>query len=403
MVMAAVFPWVALTPPETAGQQALPESPAPALEPSPQTAPVSIAADAIMPSEPMAEAMPAPDIGVLFRITRAAKPAADAVAASADTDQRDAASTEPVHTEADIDAAIVRDPSPVASLEAIDPMRLVFGIDDEPPQPPSYLFATIHFGSEAEQGINYADLAERISSSKTFVNEIDGDAPWLAEYADYRWMAVDSPLSRMIGRDSFDMARALLPSQRVQDLERSKPWAVLALLEARGESGHNDSMDSRLQRIAAEHGLPIVHLETMAEQLQALDCVPANEQAEVLRQRLAKPWVLTLESDRAMRFYRSQNLMAWMEDLDRLDGLDEYAKPIEHRARLCLLEARNQRWLPIIEGLLQQGPSFIAVGAMHIAGPDGLVAALRRAGWRVEAESFSPRLPPMPTIGQPGE
>jgi uncharacterized protein YbaP (TraB family) len=104
-----------------------------------------------------------------------------------------------------------------------------------------------------------------------------------------------------------------------------------------------------------------------------------------LQDRLQASWVLRIESAQAMAYYRARTLERWLADIDRMDGLSEDAKAIEQRARRCLLEDRNARWIGQLETLFQDGPSFVAVGAVHLVGPDGLIAALRRNGYQVEA------------------
>lgn len=251
--------------------------------------------------------------------------------------------------------------------------------------PASYLLATIHFGTPEEQGIDYAELERTLAGVETFVNEANLDETWKPEYDDYRWLPVESPLSNMVGKDGFAKARALLPNVRPQDLDRMKPWSVLALLEARGESGGEATMDARLQRIAAASGKRVLHLESLEQQLQALDCVPAAEHVRVLDERLRASWILRIESAQAMAWYRARNLEAWLADIDRMEGLSDEARAIEQRARRCLLEDRNARWIGQLETLFQDGPCLVAVGAVHLVGPEGLLAALRRDGYRVEA------------------
>ena len=58
---------------------------------------------------------------------------------------------------------------------------------------------------------------------------------------------------------------------------------------------------------------------------------------------------------------------------------------IEQRSRRCLLEERNARWIGQLETLFQDGPCLVAVGAVHLVGAEGLIAALRRDGYTVEA------------------
>ncbi|WP_256645135.1 TraB/GumN family protein [Thermomonas paludicola] len=249
----------------------------------------------------------------------------------------------------------------------------------------SYLLGTIHFGTPQEQGIDYDVLGKLLVDADSFVNEADVESPWKPEYDAYRWLAPETPLGGMISKDSLQKAQALLPAVRLQDLQRMKPWALLALLEARGESGSDATMDARLQQVARSAGKRLVHLETLEQQLQALDCVPSAEQAQVLEQRLRKSWILRIESAEAMAFYRSRNLDAWLDSIDRMEGLDETARAIEQRSRMCLLEDRNARWIGPLETLFQDGPGFVAVGAVHLVGPDGLIARLRRDGFKVEA------------------
>lgn len=250
---------------------------------------------------------------------------------------------------------------------------------------PSYVLGTIHFGTPEEQGIDYAQIETLMGETETFVNEANLDEAWKPEYDGYRWLPMETSLTGMIGKDAIARANALLPQVRPQDLQRMKPWSVLALLEARGESGGEATMDARLQRMASGAGKRMAHLETLEQQLQALDCVPAPEHSMVLAERLRASWILRVESAEAMSFYRGRNLEAWLASIDKMEGLGDQAKAIEQRSRRCLLEERNARWIGQLETLFQDGPCLVAVGAVHLAGVDGLLAALRRDGYRIEA------------------
>ncbi|MBN1142327.1 MAG: TraB/GumN family protein [Deltaproteobacteria bacterium] len=49
-----------------------------------------------------------------------------------------------------------------------------------------------------------------------------------------------------------------------------------------------------------------------------------------------------------------------------------------------LFVARNRAWLPVLEGYLRSPePELVLVGAGHLVGPDGLVAQLKKRGYRV--------------------
>jgi uncharacterized protein YbaP (TraB family) len=50
-----------------------------------------------------------------------------------------------------------------------------------------------------------------------------------------------------------------------------------------------------------------------------------------------------------------------------------------------ILTQRNNNWLKKLPVLMKEGTCFIAVGALHLAGPIGLVNQLRKAGYTVKA------------------
>lgn len=339
-------------------------------------------ASAVLPVE---AAVPALAIGatrgVLFRIIPPEPTTLPAESAIAGTiNAVDVARTNAANAASNSDSVSTAGSPESASSEPVSPVGALVQAQLKP----SYLLGTIHFGTPEEQGIDYGILEKVLADVDTFVNEANLDEPWKPDYDDFRWLSPTQPLSMLVSKDSYAMARSLLPNVRAQDLLRMKPWSVLALLEARGETGDAATMDARLQRIATASGKRLVHLETLIQQLQALDCVPAREQALVLDERLRTPWILRDESAAAMGYYRSRNLDAWLADIDHMHGLSYEGKAIEQRARHCLLEQRNARWIGQLETLFQDGPSFVAVGAVHLVGAEGLLSVLRRDGYRIE-------------------
>jgi uncharacterized protein YbaP (TraB family) len=44
---------------------------------------------------------------------------------------------------------------------------------------------------------------------------------------------------------------------------------------------------------------------------------------------------------------------------------------------------RNQKWIPIISELIQKKSTFIAVGAAHLPGKEGVLNLLQEAGYKI--------------------
>jgi uncharacterized protein len=65
-----------------------------------------------------------------------------------------------------------------------------------------------------------------------------------------------------------------------------------------------------------------------------------------------------------------------------LAGMRDYPE-----IRRKVIDDRNRRWLPQIEGLLSSGENaLIVVGAAHLVGKNGVIELLRGRGYRVEQQ-----------------
>jgi Uncharacterized protein conserved in bacteria len=78
-------------------------------------------------------------------------------------------------------------------------------------------------------------------------------------------------------------------------------------------------------------------------------------------------------------------LRAWRDDDTRaVAALDIHMAQRHPALYRRFIADRNQSWLPQLEQLFASGgPRLVIVGAAHCVGPDGLVALLRAAGYRV--------------------
>lgn len=259
----------------------------------------------------------------------------------------------------------------------------------QPPSPAySLLLGTLHFGSPQELDLVPKRLQQKVRQMHTFVAEVDSAEPWQQDLQRYRLLDGDSALSDLIGPQRFTLLCKLLPRVPSEQLQHLRPWVVLALLEARGEHSGKTSLDDQLQHWARQARLQVRALETLEQQFAALDCVPPSEQALVLRQRLDQADDFHAQANRVLGYYRARNLPAWLDEVNSPTGLDSQGVALEQRARQCLLDSRNARWLQQLTVQLRSGGVFVAVGALHLTGPQGLLEGLRRQGYSVYPETL---------------
>ncbi len=252
----------------------------------------------------------------------------------------------------------------------------------------SHVFATIHYGNPDTLLLYLPRLRAHLAESTVLVNEVDLEEAWKPEYETYRLLSSGRTLRRLIGEDAFAELQRQLPEVAPQTLDALKPWVVMSMLEFPFGQDAHESIDQLLQKWASEGGLAREHLENLPDQLAALDCVPADEYALVLQQRLLSGWSFDLDAERTVGYYRERDLAAWLDDIDSLHGLTGRALAAESEIRRCLISLRNERWLPVLESRLRQGGAFVAVGAIHLTGHEGLLAQLSRRGFVVSVEPW---------------
>ncbi len=177
--------------------------------------------------------------------------------------------------------------------------------------------------------------------------------------------------------------------QRVQDAvsehlgpmamlgERIKPFFLMGLLsESVMRADSAMVLDQYLQVKAKEMGKEVLGVETMQEQLAAVNDLPLQQQANMLYQLVQNNLYLG-DMDGMMEAYSAQ-------DLDRLTKIASLGGlPDGFNARL--LTDRNKVMAERADSLMQEGRTLLfALGAGHLPGVDGVLARLRRMGYAVE-------------------
>lgn len=204
-----------------------------------------------------------------------------------------------------------------------------------------------------------------------------------------KYMAYENgqSLSTVLPKPTLDRLATLVSASgsSVQALEQSEPWAVslgLVIGVSQGMGFRADlGLDRHLMERAAKAGKPASGLETVDDQMKAMDAVPYPEQADGLDEFLLDP-------QKAIR--QLQDMHAWWRagDVERLDRDMRADMAVKTPQSYKLLDVdRNDAWLPQIEKRLTDSKSddtLVVVGTLHLLGADGLVEKLRAKGYKVE-------------------
>lgn len=134
---------------------------------------------------------------------------------------------------------------------------------------------------------------------------------------------------------------------------------------------------------AKEMNKPVTELESIDEQLALFDSMPLKNQLAFIDEVL-------LQIEKEMLAQDTQALVvAWLAgDAAALERLSQKSLDLSprtgHWMKQKLFAERNHRMAQRIEQLVADGQSpFVAVGALHLVGPDGLPALLTKRGYRI--------------------
>ncbi|WP_404481007.1 TraB/GumN family protein [Novosphingobium sp. BL-52-GroH] len=241
-----------------------------------------------------------------------------------------------------------------------------------------WLFGTIHSSDRPlEWRTPAVDGALKQSGAILVeVGNLADEADVAATFARLARSEGEPPLSRRVAAKDRPALAALLEKSGHADgdFAAMDTWAA-ALTLARAGSEDADARNGVDRAVIASAGRrPVVELEGAAAQLGLFDALPESEQRDLLAAVVAE----AAAPDRDLAGSWRTGDMKAIEQETR-SGL--LADP---ELREVLFTGRNRRWSGRIAQALEAGQKpFVAVGAAHMAGPQGLPAMLTAQGLTV--------------------
>jgi uncharacterized protein YbaP (TraB family) len=231
-----------------------------------------------------------------------------------------------------------------------------------------------------------APLERAYSASRSIVMEVDLDDMDPLEAVQFVTSRGTLPegetLASVIGPAGYAKVAKLAGTLDVPEMviARLEPWAAAMVLTqfALMKTGYDPQLGIDMQLVgrARNDGKPVDGLETVIDQLGIFDGRSFDEQTKFLLESADDAPLLGGDLHRLIVAWRTGDLKALEKELDKerktAPGLyDE------------LLGARNRKWLPKIEALLERDEDIlVVVGALHFVGHDGLLELLAKDGHR---------------------
>jgi uncharacterized protein YbaP (TraB family) len=246
---------------------------------------------------------------------------------------------------------------------------------------PSYLFGTIHIigaddfflGENARKKLRNAEVLvmemdiKNINPMAIAAKALLPDNKTIEDYLepeDYQTLLV-------FFRDSIGVNETLFKAA----YSRMKPFFLQQMTMLKFMGGETESYEMYLSGMAEELEIKMAGLETLEEQLAVLDVMSLDEQIEGMVQMIRNYSDQSFNFEELLQAYKAQ-------DINKLYELIQNSEEVKDITN-TLLDERNQKWIPKLEVFFKEGSSFVAVGAGHLAGPEGVISLLRNAGYTV--------------------
>lgn len=243
--------------------------------------------------------------------------------------------------------------------------------------PVSYLFGTMHLVCE-EDFIVSDQLQTILLSAETLCLEIDlNNEAEMASAVQYMQMNDGTTIESLLGKEKFAFADSVYTSRTGMSLlfvNKLQPLLALSALYPSFSGCAMDGVETKLLRFAKQNGIGSAGLETVAEQAAILSEMPFDVQAQMLWKSLER-----IDSSKAL--FENMRHAYRSGDLEKIQSLTESDADFAGY-EASFLAKRNNRWMKKLDSLLKQ-PTFIAVGAAHLPGENGLISLLKKAGFTV--------------------
>jgi uncharacterized protein YbaP (TraB family) len=160
-----------------------------------------------------------------------------------------------------------------------------------------------------------------------------------------------------------------------------KPWGVLLNLQnPKGAEG--SPLDSQLLELALGRRMPLSQIEGVEEQIFTFDEFPMDSQVALLKHSLAHEPELVALGERTLAAYLVGDLAGiWRL---REQFAQRYPEIAAHQAVMNkrVVHDRNVVMAFRMQRELRRGNAFVALGALHLYGEQGVLARLEADGYR---------------------
>lgn len=262
---------------------------------------------------------------------------------------------------------------------------------------PSYLFGTMHVSDP-----RVLDLPESVENARfdasvvviesTEVLDVKKAMGRVLMQPEMMWLPAGKRLEDYLLKEDAERLAAGLKAKGMilSAVNRMRPWLISSTLAAAGCEGKRQAkglkmLDMQIALDAVDEDIPIEGLETFEEQFAAMNSVSVESQVQSLLKMVTSSAKATGDFTETMiQLYEADDFGPIWPLLTRRYATDPAvaASGISDFESAMVIK-RNHIMAERSARFLTEGNAFIAVGALHLQGEEGLVELFRKQGYTV--------------------
>lgn len=247
---------------------------------------------------------------------------------------------------------------------------------------PSYIYGTIHIICKDDFVMNEA-TKQKFSETQQVYLELDMDDPkMMPEMMKSMYMTDGSTIKNLLSEADYQKVNQFFKDSlktNIGMMDKMKPFVLSSMTIPKLISCPSQSYEETFVKMAKAENKELLGLETVEDQFGAIDKMGMKKQADMMLVKMIENWNEGKQTLKQMiTDYKNQDVEALLDDMSK-------SKSSDANFQEDLLVTRNQNWIPKIQKITKEKPTFFAVGAGHLGGKKGVIALLRNEGFTVKA------------------
>lgn len=266
--------------------------------------------------------------------------------------------------------------------EELFPQKGLLWQIEKPGVKPSYLFGTMH--SENPR------VTRLLSIVKPYIAKVDQvsletelNIAAILKSSIALFLEPGQTLDQLMDKTQYtQLIKVLYEHDIPEDFAKTlKPWAIMIILSTpRAKKGN--VLDLLLYQEAQAQNKKISGLETVEEQLDVFEGIPFADQLTLLQEALNQLDEMSTIFEEMLDLYTQRDLSGLLAFSKKYMS-SETNQALANSFKKRILDDRNIRMVERMRPHLHKGNAFIAVGALHLPGKNGILKLLEKQGYKL--------------------